>query len=261
MLGYIIKGSSPQTLRCRVTLASEVNPINSSGKWAPALAPPRAVRGQPSVLWGWHPSSLINERAFWITSQVVVRRWGEEVNAYQVWGSLWDAVEEHLGIIQDLIMRHLGEETKAQKWRNHHALQRNKHGNRGIGIKGASGILAGLLTMPLSDHALVWSCPMPDHGSLSCVLIKLHFWLIYWVRDSIFWCCWHSHECRSFSLCCPVWLVVCTCTCIPCKCAIYMCKCTCSASLWLHMGTRVQQLCHCSVTGFGKFECFNLPSN
>lgn len=61
-----------------------------------------------------------------------------EVTTCQVLGSLWGAGEEHLGIIQDFNMRYLGEEPKAEIWRDQHALQRNKHGNRGMRIKGAA---------------------------------------------------------------------------------------------------------------------------
>lgn len=80
---------------------------------------------------GWHPSALLTERAFWITLQIVVRKWeGYCLPSFVgcCGKASWDYTRPHYEMFKG--------GTKGIEWINQHALQRNKHGNRGIEIKG-----------------------------------------------------------------------------------------------------------------------------
>lgn len=155
------------------------------------MDPPRAARGQHQCWWGWYPSPLVNERAFTGCSEEV--RWGGYcppglgIIVECCGKASWDYTRPHYemfrGGTKGIEMKKSACFAEKQAWK-----QRDKRGQ----------------WHDLSDHAL---CP------ITAVLCSDQTpFLFYWVRDSIFWCCWHLHECRFFSLCCPVWVVVCTCT-------------------------------------------------
>lgn len=93
----------------RVTLVSEGIKINRKNEPLPWLLPRLSEDSHQCFGDGTHHHQSL--RAFWITSQVVVSRWGEVRRLLPTkygghCGMLWQS-------IQDLIMRCLGEELKA----------------------------------------------------------------------------------------------------------------------------------------------------